>query len=113
MYTLQCAERQQYAYPPFTRLIRILLSGAGETALFTAAHDYSHLLAAKLGDRVSGPVELREGSYASVSMAFLLKIETSASYLSVRAVLNEIYAQACTGIAGFKKLKVIYDVDPV
>ena len=110
MYTLQCAEREQYAYPPFTRLIRVLLSGANSAALFAIGQDYSCLLASKLGDRVSGPVE--EGEYYASSIAFLLKIEASASYLSVRAVLNEIYSRACAEIDGFKKLKVVYDVDP-
>ena len=112
MYTLQCAERQQYEYPPFTRLIRLLLSGADQTALFAAAQGYYRLLDSRLGSRVSAPVEAREGGGLVLSVAFLLKIKSSASYLSVREVLNEIYLQACAEIPGFKKLKIVYDVDP-
>jgi len=89
MYALQCDERKQYDYPPFTRLIRILLSGANEAMLFVVAQEYHRLLTAKLGSRVSGPVEMpvREGKYAAPTLVFLLKIEASASFVSVRSVI--------------------------
>ena len=115
MYALQRDERKQYDYPPFTRLIRILLNGANEAALFSMAQEYHRLLTSKLGHRVSGPVEMpvRDGKYAAPTLVFLLKIEASASFASVRSVISDIYASACTKITGFKKLKVVYDVDPV
>ena len=115
MYALQCGEREQYDYPPFTRLIRVVLSGANEETLFAMAREYHRLLTAKLGSRVSGPVEMpvREGKYAAPTLVFLLKIEASASFVSVRSVISGIYATACAEIADFKKLRIVYDVDPV
>ena len=112
MYRLQCDERKQYAYPPFTRLIRIFVTG-DEAYLPLACQLYSELLYAKLGNRVSGPVPVEKPGRTQPACFFLLKIESSASFLSVRATLKAAQTEAIQKIENFKKLHIAYDIDPV
>ena len=113
MFAIQYAERELFCYPPFTRLIRICISAADKVLLQRIVRCYEHLLILKLRDRVYGPTELNEMKYRTYIQTFLIKIESSASYISVRSVFEELYREAVLQIPGFKRVAIWYDVDPV
>lgn len=56
MYTEEIAEREQFKYPPFTRLIKLTVKHLEQNVARQAAEKLTHLLMEKMGeDRVLGP----------------------------------------------------------
>lgn len=113
MYNTQIAERQDFAYPPFTRLIYIFMKHRDEAVVQTAATEYVQRLMPIFGSRVSGvhtpPVSRIQTLYIR---RIMLKIEHTASASKVReflrAVQNDILEDS-----RFRSLIVYYDVDPL
>lgn len=58
-YQAELQNRYLHAYPPFTRLIRVLFSSADSAALSQCAQEYSFYLRENLaeGDEICGPAE--------------------------------------------------------
>jgi primosomal protein N' (replication factor Y) len=54
-YDREIAERQQFGYPPFTRLIRLTLKHASKDLVHAGAHVCARGLREQLGERVLGP----------------------------------------------------------
>lgn len=113
MFSMQYAERELFHYPPFTRLIRIFIGAADKVFLQRTIQHYGRLLVSKLGDRVYGPAEQNEMNRRMYIQTFLIKIESSASYVSVRSVFDELHREAVSRIPDFKRVAIWYDVDPV
>ncbi|MBI4565199.1 MAG: primosomal protein N' [Planctomycetes bacterium] len=106
----ELANRKELGYPPYTRLVRILIQGTREPAVRAAADKLKALLEPRLPPvlvhtlgPVPAPIYRIKGRYR---MQFLLK---AADLEPVRAAIREAFAR----VKGSRTLQVIADVDPV
>jgi len=113
-YSRELAERQQYAYPPFTKVIYVMMRHKDKSLLAQVASDYGVLLRQAFGDgRILGP---EAPSIARISNFYfqrlMLKVEAGSSMRKVKALLTKIYEMACAN-PRMRRVDVYYDVDPV
>ena len=105
------AERQMFSYPPYTRLIRIIVRSSHIDLLISATRALSGRLRARFGSRVFGPaapvVDRVKGEHI---MEILLKIEVAASFARARSILREEIA-AVRGDKSLRGVTIICDVD--
>ena len=113
-YQHELADRQQFGYPPFTKVINIYLKHREDTVVGELAVRYSGLLRQVFGNRVLGPMA---PFVARVQNLFIrqitLKMETTASMTKVKKILRDLYEQMLAADARMKAIKLYYDVDPV
>ena len=113
MYAAQIAEREQFAYPPFSRLIYIYFKHRDETVVQAAADAYVREAAPVFGSRLSSPhtppVARIQNSYIRRVM---LKVETAASVRKVREALHLAHEHLAAD-PRFRTLTLYYDVDPM
>ena len=113
MYNDQLSQREQYGYPPFTRLIYIYLKHRDEAVLDTLSHRYATMLRKVFGERVLGPDNPPVARIQSLYIRkIMLKVEISASMAQVKELLRQIYERSLTD-DNFKSLTLYYDVDPM
>lgn len=107
-------ERREFHYPPFFRLVHLVLRHKDPRTVHDAAAFFGKLLKEKLGDRVLGPVVPHiprvRGLYAEEIM---LKLEKSAPLLANAKALIRHSTEMMLGRQGFGKVFVAVDVDPV
>ena len=109
---LKLNERSQFKYPPYYRLIAIVIRSKNEGLLQELSTVYGDHLRRRLGDRVLGPVTPAITRVQSLHIKkILLKIEISAPIAPVREILDTVYAEMQRYLP-FKQLLVHYDVDP-
>ncbi|RHJ91138.1 replication restart helicase PriA [Parabacteroides bouchesdurhonensis] len=112
MVSLQLSERSMFHYPPYYRLIVLILRSRNEVALREMSILYAGKLRQRLGDRVLGPVTPPVTRVQTLHIKkIVLKIETAAAIAPVREILEHIYAEMQEQPA-FRQLLVHYDVDP-
>lgn len=112
MVALQLSERSMFRYPPYYRLIIIVLRSRREDLLRDLSRDYAERLRSRLGDRVLGPVTPAITRIQTLHIKHIvLKIEISAGIASLRKILEEVH-QEMQANPLFKQLLVHYDVDP-
>jgi len=113
MYETQCEERQLFKYPPFFRMIQIVLRHRDPNVLNQAAIRLAADMRSVFGMRVLGPnvpaVSRIQNMYIK---HILLKIETEASSEKAKELLREITNQVIAE-PKFKALWVNLDVDPM
>lgn len=113
MYATQIAERQQFSYPPFTRLIYIYLKHRDETTLNAAARDFAQRLYPVFGQRLSDP---HTPPVARIQLLYIrrimLKVEHTASIMKVREILRQVQ-ESLADESRYKGLIIYYDVDPL
>lgn len=104
--------REQFSYPPFTRLIQIRFKHRDVAVVRQAAHFFADSVRPILGNRLLGP---DQPSIARINnfhyQQLLLKAEVTASTAKVRDVLlwaQEVLKQE----PNFKSVQVLFDVDP-
>ena len=113
MYNDQLSQREQYRYPPFTRLIYIYLKHQEEGILDTLSQRYATMLRKVFGERVLGPDNPPVARIQSLYIRkIMLKVEITASMQQVKELLRQIYERALTDHK-FKSLTLYYDVDPM
>jgi primosomal protein N' (replication factor Y) len=113
MVNLQLSERNMFRYPPYFRLIFIILRSRNEGSLQEMSALYAEKLRVRLGERVIGPVTPPVTRIQTFHIKkILLKIEVTAALSHVREIMEEVYAEM-QGHLLFKQLWVHYDVDPV
>ncbi|MDR1980805.1 MAG: primosomal protein N' [Tannerellaceae bacterium] len=113
MVKLQLSERSMFRYPPYYRLITIVLRSRNEASLQEMSLLYAEKLRARLGERVLGPVSPPVTRVQTFHVKkIVLKIEVTAAITPVRELLENIHA-AMRQHLPFKQLLVHYDVDPV
>lgn len=112
MVHLQLSERSMFRYPPYYRLIIIVLRSRNETVLQEMSVLYTDKLRARLGERVLGPVTPPVTRIQTLHIKkIVLKIEVAAAIASVRSILDAVHLEM-QGYLPFKQLLVHYDVDP-
>lgn len=104
--------REQFSYPPFTRLIQIRFKHREVAVVRQAARYFADSVRPVLGNRLLGP---DQPSIARINnfhyQQLLLKVETSASTAKIRAIL--LWAQeALKQESTYKSVQVLFDVDP-
>lgn len=112
-YETEIAERQQYNYPPFVRIINIYLKNKDALMVDEAAALFAAALRNSFGKRVFGPEKPFVSRVATwYIQSIMLKVESQASMKKVKDLLRAVYAS----IAHLPQLKtsvVYFDVDPV
>lgn len=112
-YQREVAERQEFKYPPYYRLIRISLKHKQPKVINDAAKLYGSMLKKSLGERVKGPampyVSRVRGYYL---LDFMVKTEKEAAAISK---IKEIIMDAMYRLQqekGYSGVRVNIDVDP-
>lgn len=112
MVSLQLSERSMFRYPPYYRLIVLVLRSRNEEVLKEMSVLYADKLRIRLGERVLGPVTPPITRVQTLHIKkIVLKIEVSAAIAPVREFLETVHAEM-QGYIPFKQLLVHYDVDP-
>ena len=113
MFQVQCEERQLFKYPPYFRMIQIVLRHKDITTLKQAAHLVATNMRSVFGARVLGPID---PPVARIQNKFIkqiiLKFENEASPARVKELLLQIL-QEVQADERFKSLWVNFDVDPM
>ncbi len=114
LYQEEIAERQEYHYPPFVRLIRITIKNPDKLTCSKAAKQLSENLANVLGlQRVLGPEEpLISRLRNQYLMQLMIKLERKQSFIQQA---KKIIIDACNALEKDKHLKrtnTVIDVDP-
>lgn len=112
-YFSEIAERQRFAYPPFSRIIHLTLKHENQTQLDEAGDMLARFLRNSFGERVLGPEYPPVARIRNLyQKRILLKIELKASQKKVKQVLRE---QCNSFFKEFplKGFRLIVDVDPV
>ena len=112
MARLQLSERSMFRYPPYYRLIVLILRSRDATVLQELSKRYAERLRARLGERVLGPVTPPVTRVQTLFIRkIVLKIEISAGIAPLREILDKVHEEM-SGEADFKRLLTHYDVDP-
>ena len=108
----QLAERQMFHYPPYYRLIVLVLRSRNESVLQELSVIYAEKLHARLGERVLGPVTPPVTRVQTLHIKkIVLKIEIAAAIAPVREILEAVHSEMQRYLP-FRQLLVHYDVDP-
>ena len=112
MVRLQLSERSMFRYPPYYRLIVLVLRSRNESVLQELSVIYAEKLHARLGERVLGPVTPPVTRVQTLHIKkIVLKIEIAAAIAPVREILEAVHSEMQRYLP-FRQLLVHYDVDP-
>ena len=107
------AERQQFHYPPYYRLINVFLKHRYDNVVDTAALEIGSLLRQWFGSRVLGPDKPAVAKVKSLSIRKLvLKLEPSLNMSDVRKYLA-LAQQQMLQDKRYASLQIYYDIDPL
>ncbi|MCC8142688.1 MAG: primosomal protein N' [Tannerellaceae bacterium] len=112
MVDLQLSERSMFRYPPYYRLVVLVLRSRNEILLDELSEIYADKLRGLLGERVLGPVMPPVTRIQTFHVRkIVLKLEVSIGITPVRELLERVYTEM-QAIPAFRQLVVHYDVDP-
>ncbi|MDR0844412.1 MAG: primosomal protein N', partial [Tannerella sp.] len=107
----QLSERKMFRYPPYFRLITMVLRSRDELVLERFSAQYADLLRKALSERVIGPFSPPVNRVQTLHVRkIVLKLELSLPVGSVRGVLDKVY-HTMQSVSGFKQVWLHYDVD--
>ncbi len=112
MYNDELVEREQYSYPPFTRLIFINVKHKDANVLNFAAQTLANSLRVQLGNRILGPEQplvARIRNYYLKQIS--IKVEKTIAIQKVKHILKDTIKDFNTH-KDFKSVIVQIDVDP-
>ncbi|MDH6341961.1 primosomal protein N' (replication factor Y) [Parabacteroides sp. PM6-13] len=113
MVDLQQTERSMFRYPPYYRLIVMVLRSRNEQVLRELSTLYADKLRAYLGERVLGPVTPVITRIQTLHIRqIVLKLEVTAAVAPVRELLAKVHKEMEDQPA-FRQLILHYDVDPL
>ena len=114
IYANETEERKSYQYPPFYRLIKIIVKHKDYKVAQDAAQHLRDLLYKRLGEHIIGP----ESPYVSrirnqYIKEMLIKVERNATYLNdLKKFIREQVFSTQT-VTEFKRVTIFADVDPM
>lgn len=112
-YDIQINERKLFRYPPFYRLIEIIIRSKDEQAAQDMAFEFGQALRQTFHDRVLGPSKPAVSRVQSLYIRkIILKIENQASPQKVREII-ESYQTHILLNPKYKSILLHYDVDPM
>ena len=107
------AERQQYHYPPYYRLVYVYLKHRSEAVVETAGIELSSMLRQWFSSRVLGPDKPTIAKVKSLSIRNLvLKLEQGIKMADVRKYLA-LAQQQMLQDKRYSSLQIYFDVDPL
>ena len=113
LFRTQCAERQQFHYPPYVRLIRLSLRHRDAAVLRQAARTLGADMRAVFGPRVFGPNDPLVSRIQNLFIKdILLKIEPGASLGEAKQRLRQL-ANRLLAVPAYRQLRLSFDVDPM
>lgn len=113
MYETQYAQRLQYHYPPFVRIVEITLKHKDVNTVKNAAIELNNRMRSVFGSRVLGPVEPAVSRIQNLYLRqVLLKIENTASPVKAKELLQEIIHNLVSE-SSYRRVIVSVDVDPM
>ena len=115
MYYRELAERKQFLYPPYVRLIKLTLQHTDKTLVTEGAKELAHNLQKQLGALlILGPqaslIAKLKNQYR-MDIWVKVKKDTAEHLPAVKDLIRES-AQALLSQKHFKPLRLIFDVDP-
>lgn len=111
-YKEEIANRKQFAYPPFTRVINVFLKHRDSRIVDSMAVNYVLQLRKIFGARVLGPEKPYVSRVANWNIqTVMLKIESGASMQKVKAILRSVYVEMSKQ-PQFRGVVLYFDVDP-
>ncbi|HKL96051.1 MAG TPA: primosomal protein N' [Paludibacteraceae bacterium] len=109
----EMTERQLFNYPPYCRLIQIVLKHRDGAVLTKAAYQLARSLCDTFGNRVLGPDNPAVGRIQNLYIKhILLKIEVAISPEQSKETIDKLVTEL-TQKDEFKSLRVTLDVDPM
>ncbi|MES2418619.1 MAG: primosomal protein N' [Bacteroidota bacterium] len=112
MFKDEMAERKQFNYPPFTRLIFVNVKHKDPDVLNAAAQALATVLKSKLGNRILGPEQPLVARIRTYYLKqIIIKTEKSAAIQKVKMILKDTIKEFNTQ-KDFKSVMVQIDVDP-
>ena len=107
------AERRQFRYPPYCRLVCVYLKHRNDSLVDTASHELGSRLRQWFGARVLGPDRPAVAKVKSLSIRkLLLKIEPGLDLPTVRKYLA-LARQQMLQDKRYSSVQIYYDVDPL
>ena len=107
----ELAERRAFGYPPYSRLVRILIRQQDYNLLRHAAHRTAEMLRTRFGGAVMGPVasalEMLRGEYRA---EILIKVETTMPMRDARRHIREVMG-AIDKCKEYRAVRFDIDVD--
>ncbi len=105
------AERKQFGYPPFVRIVKIMMRGGDSKQLAEASIELGELLRNRFGRRVLGPVTpLIDRVRGEYRVELMLKVEVESSFSRARAIMREEIAHLREN-KNYRNIVIICDVD--
>lgn len=106
------AERRDFCYPPYFRLVYVYLKHRHDDIVSTAATELAGRMRQVFGKRVLGPDKPAVARVKQLHIRkIVLKVETAADYRRVRTALRTIQAQLMAD-KRYSQLQIYFDVDP-
>jgi len=108
----EITERQRFAYPPFVRLIYIVLRSTDAGVVAGAANELAVRLRALIGNRVFGPHEPTVNRVKTMYLRrIMIKVEPEVSVAQVKQILRKT-GDEVRAMAPYRGTDIYYDVDP-
>ena len=105
------AERKQFGYPPFVRIVKVAMRSANQKLLVESSLQLGEQLRKRFGRRVLGPVSpLIDRVRGEWRVELMLKVEVESSFAKARAILREEIALLRT-TKEYRNITIICDVD--
>ena len=112
LYRSLLAERRDFCYPPYFRLVYVYLKHRHDDLVSTAATELAGRMRQVFGKRVLGPDKPAVARVKQLHIRkIVLKVETAADYRRVRTALRTIQAQLMAD-KRYSQLQIYFDVDP-
>ena len=106
------AERRDFCYPPYFRLVYVYLKHRHDDLVSTAATELAGRMRQVFGKRVLGPDKPAVARVKQLHIRkIVLKVETAADYRRVRTALRTIQAQLMAD-KRYSQLQIYFDIDP-
>jgi len=113
MYNQQIAERRDFKYPPFYRMIRITLKHRDQTELDRIAKESAEALRSRFGPRLLGPEYPAIGRIKLMYMKQMwLKLEREISVSSAKRQMQQML-ESVKARDKNKMVQIVVDVDPM
>ena len=113
LYRSLIAERQQFHYPPYYRLIYVYLKHRSDAVVETAGIEFGSILRQWFSARVLGPDKPTIAKVKSLSIRkFVLKLELGINMQDVRKYLA-LAQQQMQQDKRYSSLQIYFDVDPL
>ncbi len=113
IYQRELWQRKLFGYPPYTRLVRLILAHVDREAVVTAAFEIGKHLFNAFGDRILGPEEPSIGRLKNRYIRqFLLKIPIQQHPVNDKNILIKVL-ESQNNRPWMKGIRIIVDVDPM